>query len=1287
MSPDHRELVGAGLAALDNGDESGARSWFAQAARTDDPRVLFDLGAIYQRRLNDPERAEGCYRRAAAAGSVPAMNNLGTLLRRRDELAEAEQWLRRAADAGDGDALNNLGTLYERRGDQARALDHFRRAAARAVPEALYPLVMKLALSGRADEAAAWIGRAADWNSPLVAEQLPFLSRVLADATGARPVSPPGPAPQRSPLTVETTDPPRPRSPLTVETTDPARPRSPLTVETTDPARPRSPLTVDLTDPAGSAARARGVFLSTGQPDHLGLGRDLAGWAAEEQHGDPRVGALSLLGDLERLAFEHDGDRAVLAAALRNGRAAVDEALPTDESYPLAVARLGVTLARHTPSADEARSLLERAVAAVGPGDPRTAEIQSGYGETLLAAGRTEAAVLAHRAAVAATPPDAPERAVRQILLAEALLRWDRPPATRDEARALLEEARTALPAAHRYQSRVAAALIAATAPTGPPPATAEEALERYRRDGELDLLTYAITGLRRRGDRSLLGAALTLLYRRTGDPATLDEAIELLDRSPLELAEALRLRVRRRGGRDDLRRALALARTAAPGHERALAAIAVEVGAATQDSPAVREGVELFRTALRALPEDHPERPAAAAELSAALLLATDDDHAPEAAALALSAVRAEPGRPEFATAAAQALHRVAAGGGPPGTRRRAAELARVAVAATPEGHPERPDRLGVLARILEAGTGPLDEAVAAAETWAAATPPGHPQWDAARTTVARLLAARAVATGDAPEMLAARIELAAVAAHPDVPATERVRAADQWATVSLTLGDRDGAVRAYDQAIALLPVTARRSLTRGDRERHLGAFAGLASRAAAVALDAGDPGLALRWLEQGRGVLLDQALGPSRPAVAGPERAAEFAALVDALDPDPAESPARSAQRRRDLQERLDELVAEIRRRPGGAEFLAPPTAADLIARCAGRPVVLINVADTRTDALLLSGPAPRVIRLPGAELGAVRAQAGTFRVALAATREGPVADRVAAQRSVSALLVWLWDTIARPVLDAALTPTPHGRPRLWWIPTGPLVDLPLHAAGHHDRPGDGRSVLDRAVSSYLPTVRTLPGPPETPRGATAADRPVPPPLLVVALGRTPGAADLPQAATEAAAVRGLLPSATVLADEEATWAAVRAQLPAHRWVHFACHITRSAVRTDEIRLLLYDHERRAVTPADIAALRIPGAELAYLSACDSARSTDRLADEAVHVAGAFRMAGYRHVIATMWTLGDRPAAQVAAAVYPALLRGNGAAEALDAAVGALRERYPATPSRWAAHVHVGA
>jgi hypothetical protein len=53
---------------------------------------------------------------------------------------------------------------------------------------------------------------------------------------------------------------------------------------------------------------------------------------------------------------------------------------------------------------------------------------------------------------------------------------------------------------------------------------------------------------------------------------------------------------------------------------------------------------------------------------------------------------------------------------------------------------------------------------------------------------------------------------------------------------------------------------------------------------------------------------------------------------------------------------------------------------------------------------------------------------------------------------------------------------------------------------------------------------------------------------------------------------------------------------------------------------------------------------AELAFLSACSTARPSGRLADEAIHLASAFQLAGYRHVIGTLWPIGDWPAVEYA-------------------------------------------
>jgi CHAT domain-containing protein len=244
------------------------------------------------------------------------------------------------------------------------------------------------------------------------------------------------------------------------------------------------------------------------------------------------------------------------------------------------------------------------------------------------------------------------------------------------------------------------------------------------------------------------------------------------------------------------------------------------------------------------------------------------------------------------------------------------------------------------------------------------------------------------------------------------------------------------------------------------------------------------------------------------------------------------------------------------------------------------------------------------------------------------------------------------------------------PHGElPRLWWIPTGPLAALPLHAAG--DAP-------DRVVSSYAPTLRGLisawTAPPLT------RDRSDP---LIVAVPSAPGVADLPAVELEVADITRRFPHASILSGTQAVRGTVLDALPQHRWVHFACHATSAA---DEIEggLLLWDHATAPLTVADIARLRLTSAEIAYLSACETNISPPGLADEALHVAGACHMAGFQHVIGTLWPVRDRIAHSTADHFYDALLTPSTPARALHSAVRKMRETSPA--ALWAAFVHVG-
>jgi len=300
--------------------------------------------------------------------------------------------------------------------------------------------------------------------------------------------------------------------------------------------------------------------------------------------------------------------------------------------------------------------------------------------------------------------------------------------------------------------------------------------------------------------------------------------------------------------------------------------------------------------------------------------------------------------------------------------------------------------------------------------------------------------------------------------------------------------------------------------------------------------------------------------------------------------------------------------------------------------------------------------------------------------------------------AQRRLHAILEWLWDAAAGPVLDAlgyrAEPPADAEWPRIWWVTGGLLGLLPVHAAGYHaDR--SRRTVMDRVVSSATPTIRAL-------RYARQHDPAgAPGQALIVAMPVTPGLRDgapLPSVAAEAAMVSARLPRHVLLSEpglpgadagpgELPTKAAVLEHLPSCPVAHFACHGASHPADPSQSRLLLHDHERDPLTVASLAPVQLGGAQLAYLSACRTAfTSAAALPDEAIHLATAFQLAGFPHVIGTLWEISDAVAVEIADAFYAALSTAPGtlnprdAARALHQAVRGARDRYPHLPALWA-------
>ena len=114
---------------------------------------------------------------------------------------------------------------------------------------------------------------------------------------------------------------------------------------------------------------------------------------------------------------------------------------------------------------------------------------------------------------------------------------------------------------------------------------------------------------------------------------------------------------------------------------------------------------------------------------------------------------------------------------------------------------------------------------------------------------------------------------------------------------------------------------------------------------------------------------------------------------------------------------------------------------------------------------------------------------------------------------------------------------------------------------------------------------------------------------------------------------------------------------------------------------------HGERLLNIRDISALDLPAAQLAYLSACETTRASRNLADEAVHITGAFQLAGFPEVIGTLWSIEDEAALDIATSVYAADGEASGAVSAaLRDAVLRLRSRSRAAPSLWAGFVHIG-
>jgi tetratricopeptide (TPR) repeat protein/nitrogen fixation protein len=549
-------------------------------------------------------------------------------------------------------------------------------------------------------------------------------------------------------------------------------------------------------------------------------------------------------------------------------------------------------------------------------------------------------------------------------------------------------------------------------------------------------------------------------------------------------------------------------------------------------------------------------------------------------------------------------------------------------------------------------------------------------------------------------------------------LPAGHRLPAAYGYGRSHALLGDAQEALSGYRTAMELLPLAAWHGLQRDDRAHVLATSVfQLAREAAATALDLGEQQLAVELLEEGRGVLMrqshDERAGTALLArdVPAPlrEKVRELNAVREQLDfrsgapttgPDrtvAAPAGALDADDRQRLNRRWDALVDEIRQVEGFADFLRPPSWQQLAPAGEQGPVIVVNIAESRGDALIItSGGELELVELPDVTRATVNRQARLLDRAQDMLEEDPPE----AHRVFLEVLHWLGGRIALPVLERLrrVEPLFHDGPdgrtgpdgrdgsgrstpaRIWWCLTGQLSFLPLHAA----LLPDGTCVTDHCVSSYTPTIRAL---------LAARARPateLPPRLLLVGVPHLSGGKrPLPHAEEEVARLTRHVAPTVSLAGPRATRRRILDQLPTCSWFHFAGHAEQRPPSQGGAALHCWDAEdpdSGPLTAADIAGLRCEEAELAVLSACETALGDPDLADEAAHVAGALQTAGFRHVIATLWPVSDTRAPQATDRVYEVLTSEDSPATAAHEALVLLRTARPDAPVLWAPYVHVG-
>jgi len=514
--------------------------------------------------------------------------------------------------------------------------------------------------------------------------------------------------------------------------------------------------------------------------------------------------------------------------------------------------------------------------------------------------------------------------------------------------------------------------------------------------------------------------------------------------------------------------------------------------------------------------------------------------------------------------------------------------------------------------------------------------------------------------------------------------------------------------------EALKLVPLVCGRYLDLQDQQYILAQISGLAADACSLALKNGDVEEAILRLELGRGIMVGYMI-ESRSDLSElkkecPELANEYEKLQrkasQKIDSHNGPVWRMLLKERREAIEEIEICVQRIRKETTHKRFLLGPEIEEVKKASGPGPLVLVNVTDISADALIVSPNEIKATRLPEflerAAPSTVKQEIESYESLSRGDYNRDIESETTSHLE-SDHLSWLWTNCVKLILKELGTyniPAHKSLPRVWWVGTGIASSLPFHAAGE----AFGKSTentLSHIVPSYTQSIKALLySRSQILRSAKHKKQKCS--MMIVAMPQTPGQRPLPGADEEAKAIENvskLVYSVEVLSQPTAE--GVLKKLAATDIVHFACHAISDPFDPSKSHLLLQrpgdkDFVVDRLSLSQIAGVVTEGqAQLAFLSACSTAEvKASRLADEGLHLANAFQVAGFGHVIGALWSANDKASALLSKLFYANLVKagqttypGGFEASALRDAVLQVRSEFSDNPELWAPFIHLGA